>query len=769
MLSLTKIASFVNYLSQKMVAEDGKDAIKEPVTAAHTNDTKSVDTELDELKDQHANVSSILRRSMYALLGFSAYCLLALGTTDKSLLVAADSITLPIIGAAVTYSGFLFVAPLVIIAITAHVHIFLSLLRKVEARVNGLARVHRPSEEEVLTNYNKEPAVFNLNTTTARIITNFLFYWLSPITVAAFYIKSLPRPEPEPVILLLVTSVLVIWMIVTGVRRIRSMSPHMKLAFASMSIIAIVVFVSIDMSARYLSINGLSVLPVNRTLHLYKAQLSGVDLRSYQLAKADLRDADMSGADLRGVNLERANLSGANLSGALLNESTMDEAIFEKTDLRGADLSNASIRNTRLIKVDMRKAKLQDADFSGTDMRRVENIVGVQLTQACGDRSTRMPLEVDEISRMTNCESNTSRKAIRSHYINVRGSRLEGEGRYWSDREQILDIVDSIEQSGQYRHLLIYFTNLLGSQTGTARSIAATKDIFIGNGVYPIFFIGDSGLTGEIREILIDKKLHDRDSRRGPKPEDVDMGAEGVLHSMPMFRTASMIKVGVSDWLDKMIERQVKNQAGILWSDIKYSAYELFDKGNVGYEIMSRMEESLGRGEGKQELHIVAEGSGALYLSEMLATARALKMNVSSISLIAPALTIETYKREILPLLQSENGDLSVKKLTIYVLPDMFEKDDDVGKIYRKSFLYLVSRALEAKQDTPILGLENYKDAIPNLEQVDYVVSQKNGGRSQSQTHGGFSNDAATMNDILSNITGTVPKLKFGERFNDTL
>ena len=65
--------------------------------------------------------------------------------------------------------------------------------------------------------------------------------------------------------------------------------------------------------------------------NLYKAILSGANLRIANLIRANLSGADLSGADLIGANLSGANLIGADLDGADLIGAIMNGVIFCNT------------------------------------------------------------------------------------------------------------------------------------------------------------------------------------------------------------------------------------------------------------------------------------------------------------------------------------------------------------------------------------------------------------------------------------------------------
>ena len=107
---------------------------------------------------------------------------------------------------------------------------------------------------------------------------------------------------------------------------------------------------------------------------------------------------------------------------------------------------------------------------------------------------------------------------------------------------------------------------------------------------------------------------------------------------------------------------------------------------------------------------------------------------------------------------------------------------DTVGP-YRKSLLYLVSRALESCHKMPILGLEQVFDSKSNpkwhdseqstlkrwqkfwsstaatLDVVnDKQVSTGTLGRMIRAAHGSFDNDATTIQTTLRSITGEKPK-----------
>jgi hypothetical protein len=128
-----------------------------------------------------------------------------------------------------------------------------------------------------------------------------------------------------------------------------------------------------------------------------------------------------------------------------------------------------------------------------------------------------------------------------------------------------------------------------------------------------------------------------------------------------------------------------------------------------------------------------------------------------------------------------ESKVLARKRFFIHLLADAVEICDTVGP-YRKSLLYLVSRALESRHKMPILGLEQVFDAKANPkwheDELDSVkrwqkfwsasgngldvvstkqVSTGSLGRRIRACHGSFDNDATTIETTLQRITGEKP------------
>ncbi|MEV0232419.1 pentapeptide repeat-containing protein [Nonomuraea sp. NPDC050786] len=102
--------------------------------------------------------------------------------------------------------------------------------------------------------------------------------------------------------------------------------------------------------------------------NLSHIRVPGADLSGLNLGTAILSRADLRGAHLSGANLASADLSGARLHGAYLNSADLPHAVLFMADLSEADLNRADLSGVDLFKADLRRAYLGFADLSGVDL-----------------------------------------------------------------------------------------------------------------------------------------------------------------------------------------------------------------------------------------------------------------------------------------------------------------------------------------------------------------------------------------------------------------
>ena len=291
---------------------------------------------------------------------------------------------------------------------------------------------------------------------------------------------------------------------------------------------------------------------------------------------------------------------------------------------------------------------------------------------------------------------------------------------------------------------MIYAHGGLNNPTASARRVHALKEGFKRNGIYPFHIMYDTGLVEEIKD-TVRRALHLAEQR-----------SEGFL---------DVIREKITDVTDKLIEDAVRKPVTAIWDEMKRDARVPFEAAGHGLHTIQTFAEALA-GSGKQ-IHLVGHSTGAVLLGYLLDALDGLEVSdlISSCSLMAPACTVDFYRRHYHPRLGKTTGNgkaVRLPKLALYCLSDRLELDDNVAYAYRKSLLYLVSRALERERNKPLLGMERDHKKVKKGPGLKVIIS-KGGktGRSTSESHGGFDNDANTLNDIMKGILARKPPRPF--------
>lgn len=335
-----------------------------------------------------------------------------------------------------------------------------------------------------------------------------------------------------------------------------------------------------------------------------------------------------------------------------------------------------------------------------------------------------------------------TRAEIAGHFVHIDDGDFHDHGRYWSNIEDVKETTQLLAKSDKYDHVLLYAHGGLNNTEASARRIAAMKETFKANGIYPYHFMYDTGLLEEVKDIL-----------RG-KRDDVDKRAGGL-----------------ADWSDRLIERMTHRAGRSIWREMKYGAEAPFKTGSDGLAVVEEILKAIDSSKKSLKLHLVGHSTGAILHAYLAAALLKLerKVRVASASLLAPAATVELFKSNYRPLLKAPKSQTGINRMDIYNLSDKLERDDTVISVYRKSLLYLVSRSFEEdERPAAILGMEKYKKGVDtglNNLTIHYshgdVKSSKN---TRSETHGGFDNDPTTMNNVLKRVLGKKPTCPFTEK-----
>jgi len=343
----------------------------------------------------------------------------------------------------------------------------------------------------------------------------------------------------------------------------------------------------------------------------------------------------------------------------------------------------------------------------------------------------------------TASSSSPRRDEIAGHFVHIDDGAFHDTGTYWSNLADVKETAQYVAES-KYKHLLIYGHGGLNSVKASARRIAAMRDTFKKNGIYPFHFMYDTGLLEEVRDIVLGKKGAAED-RAG----------------------------GLTDWTDRLLERATRRPGRALWREMKSDAALAFrGRRSPGAQTLEAFLNAFAaKGVEPKQIHLVGHSTGAILHAHLVTALAALsrKLRIDSVSLLAPAIHMDLFRQAFVPHLKA--GGFGLNVMNVYNLTDRLEQDDNVGKVYRKSLLYLVSRAFEEQTDppAPILGMQKYSGEFEKHRSKRLNFYYSNGiassrDRTNSSSHGGFDNDPATMNDVLKAVLKAKPSHPFTEK-----
>jgi len=350
-------------------------------------------------------------------------------------------------------------------------------------------------------------------------------------------------------------------------------------------------------------------------------------------------------------------------------------------------------------------------------------------------------------------ESNQSapqRLEIAGHFVHFDDGHFKERGDYWSTPDDVVKTAELIKNQvdkKSYDHLLIYAHGGLNNPVASAKRIRALKEGFKRNKIYPFHIMYDTGLTEELKDAVI--RAFSSEKTEG---FFLDLKDKIIEHS------------------DLLIEDFVRKPVTPIWEEMKKDALRPFEPkkgGRIGdgLFVIKTFAETLQATDLK--IHIAGHSTGAVLIGHLLDALDSLDMPdlIKTCHLMAPACSIDFYNTHYNPRLTGQNrgkAKVGLPALSIYNLSEKLELDDNVAFVYHKSLLYLVSRALERQTAKPILGMQLYskKLTVPSGMKVYYSKGEKKDVTS-STSHGGFDNDANTMNTIMTQILGKAPKEPF--------
>ncbi len=339
-----------------------------------------------------------------------------------------------------------------------------------------------------------------------------------------------------------------------------------------------------------------------------------------------------------------------------------------------------------------------------------------------------------------------SNNQLRRHIISIgNDGLLKFDGTFGTDAQDVRQII----QACTAKKVVLYAHGGLVGEDAAVQVLADMLPVFESAGVYPLSFIWHSDFWTTLLNIL-------KESLNKRKPE-------GFLDSAKDF---------MLDRLDDALEPLARTIGGkAQWDEMKENALGATVDKNGGARIAAEFLADLARK--GTEIHVIGHSAGSIFhahLIKLLCESVSLGngvMPIKTCTLWAPAMTADLFKQTYLPLIG--NG---IERFSLFTMDDKTEQDDNCGKIYNKSLLYLVSNAFEAKpriplfrDGVPILGMEKFIRRDSQLQTLfkkknaEWVLSpntnaQLPGSYSTARHHGDFDNDRATIAATLLRITG---------------
>jgi hypothetical protein len=315
------------------------------------------------------------------------------------------------------------------------------------------------------------------------------------------------------------------------------------------------------------------------------------------------------------------------------------------------------------------------------------------------------------------------------------------------------------------RHVLLYAHGGLQAEDRGLQSAQRNVNWWLNNRVYPLFFAWQSGPA----ETLLNQ-LADTVKVRFPFGFGFDL-LEALDRAVELAARQSF------RWMwDEMKENAraasepIRNQGEVVWPPAPAAQAAMAAMPGASLTVL-RLAEYARQQDEPVLVHLVGHSAGAIFHAALLQRLIGAGVPVASMALLAPALQVDEFGRDMLPHLGSGGA---VQRFAVFNLSDRLELDDVCGAggadVYHKSLLYLVSRALEnrapGQSEVPLLGMARFFDRPSGRSTLlgeirarggDCVFSPaalRDDSRSDATSHGGFAGNARTMTSVVMRILG---------------
>lgn len=343
---------------------------------------------------------------------------------------------------------------------------------------------------------------------------------------------------------------------------------------------------------------------------------------------------------------------------------------------------------------------------------------------------------------------------LRPHLVNLAMGQFSTDGEWKTTREDVDSIFDehlpaareAAAQAGRPLRIVFYAHGGLNSESVGLQIAHKSVDWWKANGLYPIYFTWETGAFETIGQLI----------RRSQQD-----AARAVARDVADFTSDPLVEIAVRAL-----------QGPRIWGGMKLSARlasagpDSPDGQGGAHYVAQKLAAFCAAGGAPVELHAAGHSAGSIFMAEFLPVALRLGAPAfASLHLMAPAIRADAFLRSLAGLVGADRG---IAQLTVFTMTKDYERADHCARLYRKSLLYLIHYALEPERKAPILGLEASLradgalrrlfglDGRPGAAEVVWSVSDAANRRSASTatSHGGFDDDAPTMNSIARRMLG---------------
>ena len=277
----------------------------------------------------------------------------------------------------------------------------------------------------------------------------------------------------------------------------------------------------------------------------------------------------------------------------------------------------------------------------------------------------------------------------------------------------------------------VYAHGGLTSETDAAETAANWIPALYDAQIFPIFFMWETDLWNTLKNRFDDLQ------------KDVPRDTQAMRGMLGKF------------W-NKRLERFLARAGTEIWGEMKQNAAAISSREPIngkesGARILYKAFQASPAAQNIR-LHLIGHSAGSIAHSYIVKELAQHNWTFESVNFMAPAVTVDTFKKTIVPELKSGK----VKRYHQFHLTETAEQQDSTCRMllgYGRSLLYLVCESFEGGQTTPILGMEKYFDE--HIAKLGLKNVQRFSAPSQetiSTTHGGFDDDSMTMKKIIELI-----------------